>query len=84
MTRSNQTNLDVIKCLERHGDLANKKWFSNCIKSLHRVLMTIKFMKEEMETVGDMSNACSQIVLKCLYVARIGLSSFNILYSSHE
>ena len=29
-------------------------------------------LKEEMKSVGDLSNTCSQIVLKCLYLARIG------------
>ena len=37
--------------------------------------------KEELETVGELSKVCSQIVLKCLYLARIGrpdiLSSVN-------
>ena len=30
------------------------------------------FKKEELESVGDLSEVCSQIVLKCLYLARIG------------
>ena len=41
------------------------------------------FKKEEMETVGELSQVCSQIVLKCLYLARMGrpdiLWSVNIL-----
>ena len=28
--------------------------------------------KEEMKSVGELSHVCSQIVLKCLYLARIG------------
>ena len=30
------------------------------------------FKKEELETVGELPKVCSQIVLKCLYLARIG------------
>ena len=30
------------------------------------------FKEEETKSVGELSNACSQIVLKCLYLARIG------------
>ena len=30
------------------------------------------FKKEERESLGELSKACSQIVLKCLYLARIG------------
>ena len=29
-----------------------------------------KFKKEELETVGELSDVCSQIVLKCLHLAR--------------
>ena len=31
-----------------------------------------QFKEEEMGSVGEWSNICSQIVLKCLYLARIG------------
>ena len=30
------------------------------------------FKEEETKSVGELSNTCSQIVLKCLYLARIG------------
>ena len=30
------------------------------------------FKKEDLESVGELSKVCSQIVLKCLYLARIG------------
>ena len=30
------------------------------------------FKEEEMKSVGELSHVCSQIVLKCLYLARIG------------
>ena len=31
-----------------------------------------QFKQEELETVGELSEVCSQFVLKCLYLARIG------------
>ena len=59
------------KCVERYCELANKttqqlyKVSTPCIDDHH-------FKEEEMKSVGDMSHVCSQIVLKCLYLARIG------------
>ena len=59
------------KCVERYCELANKttqqlyKVSTPCIDDHH-------FTDEEMKLVGDLSKVCSQIVLKCLYLARIG------------
>ena len=59
------------KCVERYCELANKttqhlyKVSTPCIDDHH-------FKEEETKSVGELSNACSQIVLKCLYMARIG------------
>ena len=59
------------KCFERCCELANKKGeqlykvSSPCLDDHH-------FKKEELESVGELSKVCSQIVLKCLYLARIG------------
>ena len=59
------------KCVERHCELANKatqqlyKVSTPCIDDHH-------FKEEEMKSVGELSNTCSQIVLKCLYLARTG------------
>ena len=59
------------KCVERYCKLANKttqqlyKVSTPCIDDHH-------FKEEEMKSVGELSQVCSQIVLKCLYVARIG------------
>ena len=53
------------KCVERNCELANKKTeqlykvSSPCLDDHH-------FKKEELESVGEMSKVCSQIVLKCL------------------
>ena len=40
-------------------------------KYLYHASMT-NFKEEEMKSVGELSQVCSQIVLKCLYLARIG------------
>ena len=60
------------KCVERYCELANKT-----TKQLHKVAtpcFDYHQFKEEEETgsVADLSTVCSQIVLKCLYLARIG------------
>ena len=59
------------KCVERYCELANKttqqlyKVCTPCIDDHH-------FKAEEMKSVGELSQVCSQIVLKCLHLARIG------------
>ena len=59
------------KCVERYFELANRttqqlyKVSTPCIDGHH-------FKEEETKSVGELSNTCSQIVLKCLYLARIG------------
>ena len=59
------------KCVERYCELANKtkqqlyKLSTPCIDDHH-------FKEEEMKSVGELSKVCSQIVLRCLYLARIG------------
>ena len=59
------------KCVERYCELAKKttqqlyKVSTACIDDHH-------FKEEEMKSVGELSQVCSQIVLKCLYMARIG------------
>ena len=59
------------KCVERYCELANKttqqlyKVSTPCIDDHH-------FKEEELKSVGELSNTCSQLVLKCFYLARIG------------
>ena len=59
------------KCVERYCELANNttqqlyKVSTPCIEDHH-------FKEEEMKSVGELSHVCSQIVLKCLYLVRIG------------
>ena len=59
------------KCVERYCELSNKK-----VEQLYKVsspcLDDHQFKQEELESVGQLSEVCSQIVLKCLYLARIG------------
>ena len=59
------------KCVERYCELTNKttqqlyKVSTPCIDDHH-------FKEEEMKSVGELSHVCSQIILKCLNLARIG------------
>ena len=59
------------KCVERYCELANKttqqlyKVSTPCIDDHH-------FKEEELKSVGELSKVCSRIVLKCLYLARVG------------
>ena len=59
------------KCVERFCELANRttqqlyKVSTPCIDDHH-------FKEEELQSVGELLKVRSQIVLKCLYLARIG------------
>ena len=59
------------KWVEGYCELANKK-----TEQLHKVsspcLDDHQFKQEALESVGELSEVCSQIVLQCLYLARIG------------
>ena len=59
------------KRVERYCELANIT-----TQQLYKVLTPgiddHHFKEEELKTVGELSKVCSQIVLKCLYLARIG------------
>ena len=69
------------KCVERYCELPNTttQQFYNvatpCVDD-HQ------FEQEENESVGELSTVCSQIVLKCLYLARIG--RLDILWSVNK
>ena len=69
------------KCVEGYCELANKttqqlnKKSTPCIDDHH-------FKKQEMKSVGELSQVYSQIVLKCLYLARIG--GHDILWSVNK
>ena len=59
------------KNIERHCELANK---TN--QQLDKVATPCfddhQFKEEELGSVGELSKVCSNIVLKCLHLARIG------------
>ena len=63
------------KCVERYCELANRttqqlyKVATPCIDDL-------QFSEEEVGFVADLSEVCAHIVLKCLYLARIGRPDF--------
>ena len=59
------------KCVERYCELANKTTQQLCKVSSPRI-DDHHFKEEELKSVGELSHVCSQIVLKRLYVARIG------------
>ena len=69
------------KCVECHCELANRttqqlyKVSTPCIDDHH-------FKAEESKSVGELSKVCSQMVLKCFYLARIG--TLDILWSLNK
>ena len=63
------------KCVERYCELANKTTQQLFIVSF-LCIDDHHFKEEEAKSVGELSNTCSQIVLKCLYLARIGRPVF--------
>ena len=53
------------KCVERYSELANKK-----VEQLYKIsspCLDDQVKQEELESIGEVSEVCSQIVLKCLY-----------------
>ena len=58
------------KCVERKCELANNKT-EQLYKVSRPCLDDHHFKKEELDSVGELSKVCSQMVLKCLYLARI-------------
>ena len=66
----------TLKDMRRNALNGTANWRAkqsrNCTRSPQHILTTISSKKEEMETVGEVSEVCSHIVLKCPYFARIG------------
>ena len=69
------------KCVEQNCQLANKT-----TQQLYKVSTPYiddhHFKEREMKYVGELSQVCSQIVLKCVYLARIGRP--DILWSMNK
>ena len=63
------------KCVERYCEVANKT-----TQKLYKVSTPCiddhDFKDEELKSVGELAKVCSQIVLKCLYLSRIGRPDF--------
>ena len=60
------------KCVERYCALANKTTHQLYTKYQSTPCIDDHHFKEDLKSVGELSKVCSQIVLKCLYLARIG------------
>ena len=76
-----QLHLHAKKCVERYCELANKT-NQQLYKVATPCLDDHKFKEEELGSVGELSKVYSQIVLKCLYLARIG--RLDILWSVNK
>ena len=68
------------KCVDKYCEPANKK--TEQLYKVSSFCMDDHQVKEELESVGEISKVCSQIVLKCLYLARIG--RLDILWSVNK
>ena len=58
------------KCVERYCELANKT--TQQLYKVSTLCIDDHFQKEELKSVGELSKVCSQFVLECLHLARIG------------
>ena len=58
------------KCVERYCELVNKK--AEQLYKVSSLCLDDHHVKKELESVGELSEVCSQIVSTCLYLARIG------------
>ena len=58
-------------CVERYCELANKTT-QQVYKVATPCIDDHQLKEKEMGSVGELSKVCSQIVLKCLYLARVG------------
>ena len=67
--------------MERYCELSNKKTQQMCGVATPRT-NDHQLKEEKMGSVGELSKVCAQIILKCLYLARIGRS--DILWSVNK
>ena len=72
---------DAKKCVERYCELANKTT-QQSYEVATPCVDDHQFKEEEIGSVGELSTVCSQIVLKCIYLARIG--RLDILWSVNK
>ena len=69
------------KCVKRYCEPANRK-VEQLYKVSSRCLDDQQFEQEELESVRELPYVCSQIVLKCMYLPRIG--RLDILWSVNK
>ena len=67
---SNDMEGHAKQCVERYCEPAQKK-LNSYTKVATPCFDDHQFKEEEMGSVGELSKVCSQIVLTCLYLARI-------------
>ena len=60
----------------------NKQDDQTTLQSINSMHRDHHFKEEEMKSVGELSHVCSQLVLKCLYLERIG--RLDILWSVNK
>ena len=68
---SNDMESHAEKYVKRYCELANKTT-QQLYKMATPCMDDHQFKEEEIESVGELSNVCSHMFLKCLYLARIG------------
>ena len=71
--------------MQRHvwTDIANLRIKKTFYKVATPCMDDHQFKEEENQSVGELSTVCSQIVLKCLYLARIGRPDFLFSVNKH-
>ena len=62
--------------MEGHAKKYVERYCESANKTTQQLTKYLHFKEEEMKSVGELSHVCSQIVLKCLYLARIGRPDF--------
>ena len=71
------------KCVGRYCERAKKKT-GHLYPVSTPCLDDHNFKKEELETIGELSDVCSQIVLKCLYLYLARIGRLDILWSVNK
>ena len=82
MARSYDVEGHAPKCVERELRVGKQKNIERLYEDSTPCLDDHQFKPEELETVGELSKVCYRIVLKCIYLARIGRP--DILWSANQ
>ena len=70
---------DAKKCVGRYCELGEQNNSTATQKSQTPCFDDLLFKEEEMGSVGELSTVCTQVVLKCLHLARIGRPDFLVV-----